>query len=132
MSARDSGFIDLFAIHQAGRATPAPPPSAPPPAVSFDTGEDELHAFESARTRSRRHAKIAGAAIGAATIFGVLALAIGASSSSANAEKATSEGSPAAAAVPPPPAVTALPATPATAAAVTAPTTAPEPSPADR
>jgi hypothetical protein len=35
---RDSGIIDLFAIHkeEEQRAVPSALPSAPPPAVSFD------------------------------------------------------------------------------------------------
>jgi len=129
MSTRDSGIIDLFAVHEEEAARlSAPAPSAPPPAVSFDTGDDddELDALDIARRASRTRAKIVGGAIGAMTVIGILIAAIPAGGESEPAK------APAAAAAPPPAAVTApapvsepapAPAAPEPAAA------APEPAP---
>lgn len=132
MGMRDSGFIDLFAIHEAGaRATPPPPPSAPPPAVSFDTGEADMDVLVRAREQSRLYAKIAGGVVGALAVLGVLALAVGASSTKPEASVAIT-----AAVVAPPPAPTFVPPVrTAVAPAVAAPPTetqAPAPPPTAR
>ena len=129
MKMRDSGFIDLFAIHEAGCVPPAAP-SSPPPAVSFDTSEDDFNALASARRQTRLYAKIAGGVMGALAVMGVLSLAIGASSG--KPEKAEIAAKPAAvAAVAPPPAMT-VPApiavaTTTTPASTAAPAATPEP-----
>ena len=91
MTSRDSGIIDLFAIHEQSIAPP--PPSAAPPAVSYDTGacdeelDGELDVFAADQRRSRTRARIIGGVVGAAAVLGVLALAIGASSHSRDGEK---------------------------------------------
>jgi hypothetical protein len=125
---RDSGIIDLFAIHkeEEQRAVPSALPSAPPPAVSFDTnvavGEDaDVDGFAFAQAKSKKKAKIIGGVIGGLAVIGILVAAI-ASGGGATKEPATA----AAAAAPPPPAATeTLPAP----AATPAPTQASEPAP---
>lgn len=76
MSARDSGIIDLFAIHteESARVVTAAP-SAPPPAVSFDrlAGEDDdVDAFAAAQEQSRKRAKWIGGAVGGIAVLGIL------------------------------------------------------------
>jgi hypothetical protein len=128
MTTRDSGIIDLFAIHEQSRV-PAPPLSAPPPAVSFDTGMggDELDAFaESQRKAKTRTKMIIGGVVGALGIVSILALALGASATpepapAAAAAAQVAEPPPAAMPVPPPVAATPEPApAPAPAAPPTA------------
>ena len=99
MSTRDSGIIDLFAVHEEEAARlSAPAPSAPPPAVSFDTGDDdELDALDLARRASRTRAKIVGGAIGAMTVIGILIAAI-----TAGGESEPVKATVAAVAAPPP------------------------------
>ncbi|MCW5835685.1 MAG: hypothetical protein KIS78_25010, partial [Labilithrix sp.] len=79
MSMRDSGIIDLFAIHkEEEERLSAPAPSAPPPAVSFDTGadDDDLDVLAAAQRASRKRAKIVGGAVGAVAVLGILLAAI--------------------------------------------------------
>lgn len=109
MDTRDSGVIDLFAIHKEEEeriSAPSAAPSAPPPAVSFDTnvavGEDaDVDGFAFAQAKSKKKAKIVGGAIGGLAVIGILIAAI-ASGGGATKEPATA----AAAAPPPPPAAT--------------------------
>lgn len=123
---RDSGIIDLFAIHKEEEArVPVALPSTPP--VSFDTnvavGEDaDVDGFAFAQAKSKKKAKIVGGIIGGLAVVGILIAAITAGSG------ATKEPATAAAAAPPPPAATE--AIPAPAVATPAPTqAASEPAP---
>lgn len=109
---RDSGLIDLFAIHkeEEERSAPAATPSGPPPAVSFDThlasGEyADVDAMAFAQANSKKRVKIIGGAIGGLAVIGILIAAI------ASGGGATKE--PAAAAAPPPPVATETLPTPA-------------------
>lgn len=112
MDTRDSGVIDLFAIHKEEEqraASVAPPalPSAPPPAVSFDThyaGADaDIDALAAAQQTSRLKAKVIGGVIGGLAVIGILIAAI-ASGDKIEPAKDT------AAATQPPPAAVAVPA----------------------
>lgn len=107
MSTRDSGVIDLFAIHKEEEARMSAAPSAPPPAFSLDIGrgaidDDEIESFAAAQQKSRKRTKLIGTIAGGVAVVGILIAAI-TTSTSKEPEKAT-----AAAAAPPPPAVTAL------------------------
>lgn len=131
MDTRDSGLIDLFAIHkeEEQRSVPSAAPSAPPPAVSFDTnvalGEDaDVDGFAFAQASSKKRAKIVGGAIGALAVVGILVAAI-ASGGGATKEPATA----AAAAPPPPPAATETLPAPATNPASTQASSEPAPPP---
>lgn len=125
MDTRDSGVIDLFAIHKEEEAKKAPAalPSAPPPAVSFDTnyaGADaDIDALAAAQQSSRLKAKIIGGIIGGVAVLGILIAAI------ASGDKIEPAKDTAAASQPPPAAVTAVPAAP-----TADPTPAPAPAPA--
>lgn len=112
MTTRDSGVIDLFAIHKEEEqraASVAPPamPSAPPPAVSFDThyaGADaDVDALAAAQQASRTKAKVIGGLIGGIAVIGILIAAIATGDKAEPAKDAT-------ASQPPPAAVTAVPA----------------------
>jgi len=124
---RDSGLIDLFAIHKEEEhrsIAPAAAPSGPPPAVSFDThvasGDDaDVDALAFAQAKSRKRTKIIGGAIGGVAVLGILIAAIVGGGAKAEA--------PAAAAAPPPPAATAV--VPAPAATPTQTQAAAEPAP---
>jgi hypothetical protein len=126
---RDSGIIDLFAIHKEEEeriSAPSAAPSGPPPAVSFDTnlamGEDaDVDALAFAQAKSRKKVKIIGGALGGLAMVGILIAAI------AGGGGATKEPATAAAAAPPPPPVATetLPAP----AATPAPTQTSEPAP---
>lgn len=105
MSTRDSGVIDLFAIHKEEEARMSAAPSAPPPAFSLDIGrgaidDDEIESFAAAQQKSRKRTKVIGTIAGGVAVVGILIAAI-TTSTSKEPEKAT------AAAAPPPPAVTA-------------------------
>lgn len=108
MSERDSGIIDLFAIHKEEQERiSAPAPSAPPPAVSFDTGsgdDDAIDALVAGQQKAKKRAKIIGGAIGAMAVIGIAIAAITSGGSSEPAKAAT-----AAAVAPPPPVETAAP-----------------------
>ena len=101
---RDSGIIDLFAIHkEEEQRVPAALPSTPP--VSFDTnvaiGEDaDVDGFAFAQAKSKKKAKILGGVIGGLAVVGILIAAVVSSGG------ATKEPAAAAAAPPPPPAAT--------------------------
>ncbi len=122
MSTRDSGIIDLFAIHNEEEARiSAPAPSAPPPAVSFDTGagdaddDIEVDALLASQLKVRKRTKIIGGAIGAVAVVGILIAAITSGGSSEPAKTATAAAAapPPAVTAPPPPVVDPPPATPA-------------------
>jgi hypothetical protein len=121
MSTRDSGVIDLFAVHKEEAERLSAATSAPPPAVSFDTGadDDDLDALAVSQRSLRKRAKIVGGGIGALAILGILALAM-----SSGGEKESAKAT--AAVAPPPPVVTAPPVAEPPPAATPAP--APEPS----
>ncbi|MBX3226489.1 MAG: hypothetical protein KIT84_32490 [Labilithrix sp.] len=136
MDTRDSGVIDLFAIHkeEERRISEAPPAStgALPP-VSFDThvtpgGDADIDALAFAQQKSRQRAKIIGGVIGGLAVIGILVAAIAsggkeepAKDATAAAPPAATETIPAAAPEPPPvaeapkPAATPEPAPPSTA-----------------
>lgn len=117
MDTRDSGVIDLFAIHkeEERRVSEAPPSTGALPAVSFDTnhipgGDADIDALAFAQQKSRRRAKIVGGAIGALAVIGILIAAIATGGNKEPAKDAT------AAAAPPPVATETIPAaTPAAA-----------------
>lgn len=77
MSIRDSGVIDLFAIHKEEEARQSAVPSAPPPAVALDVrsgDDDDLESFAQ-QARSRARTKVIGGAIGAVAVVGLLVAA---------------------------------------------------------
>ena len=119
MSSRDSGIIDLFAIHQEEeqRVVDAAP-SAPPPAMAMDidTSDVDPELFAASQQKSRTRTKIIGGAIGGLAVLGILIAAITTSGSK--------EGPAAAAAAAPPPVATVVAPPPA---AEPVPTPAPPP-----
>ncbi len=123
MSTRDSGLIDLFAIHQEEEERVSPP-SGPPGAVTYDTSaadDLDIDALAADQQKARKRAKLIGAAIGGMAVLGILIAAI---TSGGSKEPAT--GATAAAAPPPPPAmVVPAPVAAPTEAAPAAPTPAP-------
>lgn len=105
MTTQDSGLIDLFAMHEEAKAevaAPPPVPSAPPPGVSFDIGDDDAEEiFAAAQRQSQKRMKLVGGALAG---LGILAVLIGVM---AGGETKASQ---AAAAAPPPSApITAIP-----------------------
>lgn len=96
MSSRDSGIIDLFAIHkeEEQRVIDATP-SAPPPAMAMDidTSDVDPELFAASQQKARTRTKILGGAIGAVAVLGILIAAITTSGT---------KEAPAAAAAPPP------------------------------
>jgi hypothetical protein len=109
-STRDSGVIDLFAIHEeavrAHSQSPAPPPpsSAPPPAVSRDVGAaaDELDALAFAKPKLSARWVIAGA--GALALFGlVIAIATSGGDDEVTVESASAAAPPPVAEIASPP-----------------------------
>ena len=131
METRDSGVIDLFAIHkeEERRVSEAPASTGALPALSFDThhtpgGDADVDALAFAQQKSRKRAKIVGGAIGALAVIGILIAAIASGGSKASAKDAT------AAAALPPPAVTETVPAPTPAAAPPAADTAAKSDPA--
>lgn len=125
-SGRDSGLIDLFAIHEASRAAPPPASSDPLPAVSID--DEDLEVMRRAEAKTRLYTKIIGVTAGALLGFGIIALAVGATESTPEAAKTSlAAKAPAPVAAPPvtrtpPAAAPALPPPPAAPAQAPAPT----------
>lgn len=127
MTTRDSGVIDLFAMHkeEEQRAASVAPPALPSTApMAFDTNygaaDADVDALAAAQASSRMKAKIIGGLIGGVAVIGILIAAI------ASGDKVEPAKDTATASQPPPAAVT-LPAptpdpAPAPAAAAPAPT----------
>lgn len=121
---RDSGLIDLFAIHKEEEARLSAVPSAPPPAVALDvmgTGvsDEEVDGFAASQQRARARAKLIGGIVGGLAVIGIVIAAAVVGGKEAP--------KPTAAAEPPPPA---LPTPPP--AAEPTPTPAPAPTPSTK
>ena len=108
MSTRDSGVIDLFAIHkeEEPRVVGATP-SAPPPAMAMDidAGDVDPELFAASAQKARTRTKIIGGVLGGVAVLGILVAAI---TTSGTKEAPTA----AAAAAPPPPVATVIAAPP--------------------
>ena len=119
MTTRDSGLIDLFAIHKEEEARLSAVPSAPPPAVALDlpgVSDDEIEGFAEAQARSRKRTKVIGGVLGGLAVVGVVvgAIFLGGGAKEAPTSAAAQQPPPLAETAPPPPAATPEPAPPPT------------------
>jgi hypothetical protein len=117
MSTRDSGVIDLFAIHKEEEARVSAAPSAPPPAFALDVGvsDEDIDGYVAAEAKSRARTKLIGGVIGGFAVVGIIigAIAIGSRPEMPKvATLAAPDPPPAAMTAPPPPAVEPPPAAP--------------------
>ena len=123
MSTRDSGVIDLFAIHEEEeQRVVAAAPSAPPPAmaIDIDTSDIDPELFAAAQQKSRARTKIVGGIIGGFAVLGILIAAITTSGTREAPATAAAAAPPPVATVvasasPPPAAPVPMPAPPSTA-----------------
>jgi hypothetical protein len=135
MSTRDSGLIDLFAIHKEEEARVSAAPSGPPPAMSMDVGtgayagidDDEIEGFAASRQKAHKRMKLIGGMIGAVAVIGIIVagITIGGGKEAAQAQTAAAAPPPPAVVAPPPPA--AEPPPPAAAVPAPPPTAKPKP-----
>lgn len=108
MSTRDSGVIDLFAIHkeEEQRVIASPASSAPPVSLDVDASDVDPELFAAAQQKSRR-TKMIGGVLGGIAVLGILVAAITTSGSKEAPAAAAAAAPPPAAVVPPPPVVAA-------------------------
>lgn len=106
MGTRDSGVIDLFAIHKEEEARKSATASAPPPGVVLDVGggsadaDGDIEGFAAAHQKARRRAKWVGGAVGGLALIGTLIAVVSASAGREPAKAVAADA-------PLPPAVTA-------------------------
>jgi hypothetical protein len=130
---RDSGVIDLFAMHKEEEARLSAVPSAPPPAVALDIGgsgitDDDVEGFAAAQNKARARTKLIGGIVGGLAVIGIVIAA--AVVGGKDAPKPTAAAEPPPPAAVPPPVVEPAPPAPAPTPSTKASTEKPEYTPA--